>query len=309
MDELHVLVLNHVPECVAVTETWLSESQPDELFEIANYTLFRSDRSDRVGGGVCLYVHDSCNPEFPDQVRLNGSESLTLYISDKSVLLLCLYIPPNITSAQHKEINENISQYLDNFLQEKPNIKLIICGDFNDYKTCLFQTNFCCVNRVSDPTRGNSFLDQIWISTTLNEDYPNSAVIGPPLGNSDHCCVLLRPTTATRTSQVSEATVFDYRESNIQRFLYTLESLNFHDVYSADDVDLKCTAFSNLFQRAFANIPKTKVIFTQRDKPWITPVLKKMIQDRWDAYRTKNWPVFIHLKSKVRSEIQRAKSS
>ena len=33
-----------------------------------------------------------------------------------------------------------------------------------------------------------------------------------------------------------------------------------------------------------------------------------MIQDRWDAYQTKNWPVFRHLKDKVRAEIKRAKS-
>lgn len=49
------------------------------------------------------------------------------------------------------------------------------------------------------------------------------------------------------------------------------------------------------------------VKFTRKDKIWMTPVLKKMIQDRWNAYRRRNWPVYNHLKTKVKTEIIRAK--
>lgn len=309
LDEFRVLISNFSPDCVAVTETWLSESLPNDLLTITNYTLFRSDRLGRIGGGVCIYVHDSCKPELPNQLRLSGSESVIIHLPQSNVLLLCLYIPPNLTSAQHNEISDNMTQYLDTFLQEKPNIKPIICGDFNDYHTDLFLTHFNCVNRVKNPTRGNSFLDQIWISESLEDNYPDSAIVGPPLANSDHCSVLLRPSMEARASKIIEKTVFDYRASNIQRFLHALESSNFYEVYSADDVDAKCNAFCSLFLKALSEIPKKKIIITERDKPWITPVLKKMIQDRWDAYRTKNWPVFLHLKTKVRTEIQHAKKS
>ena len=303
------MISNRSPDCVAVTETWLSESHPSDVLTIANYTLFRADRAVRKGGGACIYVHDSFKPKMPNQVYLSGSESILVHLSKSNVLVWCLYIPPNLTSAQHCEINDKMTQHLDTFLQSDPNVNLIICGDFNDYDTESFKINYNCINKVNDPTRGNSALDQIWISESLEEKYPTSASVGPPLGNSDHCCALLYPSAQNRASQTLVQTVFDYRTSHIERFLRSLGSSDFSEVYLLNDADTKCNAFCSLFLKAFNEIPRTNVIFTQRDKPWITPLIKKLIQDRWDAYRSRNWPVFRHLKSKVRSEIHRAKKS
>ena len=43
------------------------------------------------------------------------------------------------------------------------------------------------------------------------------------------------------------------------------------------------------------------------DKPWMTPKLKMLINSRYDAFRSKQFPKFIHLKEKVKKEIQKAK--
>ena len=58
------------PHVVAITETWLSENDPDSLFLCKNtHNIFRKDR-DGPHGGVCLLVHKSisCSRVFFDDV-------------------------------------------------------------------------------------------------------------------------------------------------------------------------------------------------------------------------------------------------
>jgi hypothetical protein len=44
------------------------------------------------------------------------------------------------------------------------------------------------------------------------------------------------------------------------------------------------------------------------DKSWMTPLTKMIINEKWQAYRTKNWEKFHHLKTKARKEIIKAKT-
>jgi hypothetical protein len=55
-------------------------------------------------------------------------------------------------------------------------------------------------------------------------------------------------------------------------------------------------------------IPKHTVILSDRDKEWITPLTKYLIQERWNAYRKGQWEKYRHLKEKAKVEIARAKS-
>ena len=43
------------------------------------------------------------------------------------------------------------------------------------------------------------------------------------------------------------------------------------------------------------------------DKTWITPVTKALINEKWLAYKQKNWAKFRHLRVKVRHEVRKAK--
>ena len=311
MDELRILIANSHPDCIAVTETWLTSSTPDDFLAISGFSLFRCDRSGRSGGGVCIYMRDDFKPYMTTQMSLGDSpvESLSIALHQPNVIILCLYIPPNLCSSYHKAIADSLILHIDNLLITYPEAKFIICGDFNDFPTTTFHRDFLCVNRVIHPTRGHSLLDHIWISEVMEENYPNVAVIGPPLGTSDHNTVLLRPTHTMQQARSTSKIVFDFRKSHISTFLHCLSSSNFEPVYSATDVNEKCEAFNNILFDAMSVIPQCLVSFTKRDKPWITPVLKKLIQDRWTAYRTKNWPLFNHLKTKVKSEILRAKKT
>ena len=41
---------------IAVTETWLKDTVPEQLIYINNYNIFRNDRPYSRGGGVCAFI-------------------------------------------------------------------------------------------------------------------------------------------------------------------------------------------------------------------------------------------------------------
>ena len=51
------------------------------------------------------------------------------------------------------------------------------------------------------------------------------------------------------------------------------------------------------------------VKLSRKDKPWVTPKLKVMFNDKWDAWRNKNIDKFIHLKTKIKDEIAKCKNN
>ena len=309
LDELRILISNQSPGCVVVTETWFKDDIPSECLNVQHYVLFRSDRKDRVGGGVCIYVHESFKPVKLRQMSVDCIETLSVVLSSVNVIVWSFYIPPNLSAAQHRTILENTIETFDSYMDSLSNLRFIFCGDFNDFNSNVFHENFSCVNRVTSSTRGNALLDQICISEELQEFYPNSADIGPPLANSDHNCVFLVPTSTTKQSCKTTRTVFDYRRGHIRNFLHHLSNSTFDDVYNAVSVNGKCAAFYEIFYSALSVIPCRDIVIYENDKPWITPVLKKLIEDRWIAFRSRNWPVYNHLKEKVKTEIFKAKQS
>ena len=162
LDELRILTATHSPDCVAVTETWLNKTIPDSILFIPNYSLFRVDRPDRIGGGVCLYINDKLWPESVEQLSFRGIESITVRIKSLDIFMWCLYIPPSLSSAAHQTILDSMICHFDALIESYSKSNFIICGDFNDFPTSDFRQLFLCINRVESATRGNSFLDQIW---------------------------------------------------------------------------------------------------------------------------------------------------
>ena len=140
-------------------------------------------------------------------------------------------------------------------------------------------------------------------------DSPNTATVGPPLDKSDHNSVILRASLPCQFSQHGrrQTIVWDYRESNVFQFFQCLSATDFDIISQESTVDQMCSHFYELLSYPLSKIPHDVVYFSSRDKPWMTPLLKFLINKRWNAYRDRNWAVFRHYKLKVRSEILKAK--
>ena len=79
IDELKAHIDNYNSDTLFVTETWLTESIPNEAVNISGFNVFRKDRTVVCGGGVAIYIKD----DIPVKTRsyLNSSTFEFLWIT------------------------------------------------------------------------------------------------------------------------------------------------------------------------------------------------------------------------------------
>ena len=73
LDQLKADIHSFTADIIIVCESWLKRKHDSALFNIANYCLYRQDRTGRVGGGICVYVNEkfnSCLYKFESGNRL-----------------------------------------------------------------------------------------------------------------------------------------------------------------------------------------------------------------------------------------------
>lgn len=279
---------------------------------LPNYSsLFRKDRCDgRRGGGVAIFVHDSIfvkrldsinSPDFP-------SEDVWIILPFAKLVIIALYIPPNLRSQALECVNDELINRIEDTLELHPHHKVIIAGDLNNFSTKEIEDTFNLVQVVPGPTRGDALLDKVMIDESLVAAYKNTEV-GPNLGNSDHRSVLT--TTSSRTPMTYKVkNVYDFRRSHLDNFRWYLRAYPWHTFYaSRTSIEEKCEQFHQVIQEAVNMIPCTQVIMTQKDKPWITPVTKLLINKRYEAFRRKDYKMYNHYKDKVKLLIEKTKKN
>lgn len=128
IEELRIWILNQNLDILAINETRLDGSVPNESVHIPNYQIVRNDRN-RNGGGVCIYIRNSVNFVDKSRLILNEIEALCIEINkpqSKPFVVMSCYRPPN---ADAKQFFENL-QLIVNRL-DSGNTELFILGDLN----------------------------------------------------------------------------------------------------------------------------------------------------------------------------------
>ena len=214
-----------------------------------------------------------------------------------------------MSASVHTKISDFFIQSTDDLLTFFPSFSVIICGDFNDFDIDKCNTYLGLSKTVSSPTRGDHCLDNILISDDLRRHYVLPASVGPPISTSDHCSVLLKSYERNiRAGNLRLAKIFDLRQSNIENFCGFLSEIDFSQLYDEKDVNRKCELLYDTLDKAITStIPVEIVYMTDKDKRWMTPLLKSFINKRWNAYRTNNMTLYNHYKEKVKVEICNAK--
>ena len=99
--ELKSILDNTDFDAVSISESWLRSNTPKDRFEINGYNIFRNDRKNKRGGGVCLYVREEyqCKrikiPNSPQSPEMLWVEVL---VNHKKIAIGTLYKAPNIPS-------------------------------------------------------------------------------------------------------------------------------------------------------------------------------------------------------------------
>ncbi|CAJ0960820.1 unnamed protein product [Ranitomeya imitator] len=156
MDELELMLLEHNYDMVGISETWLDESH-DWAVNLQGYSLFRNDRTDKRGGGVCLYVKSSLNPILRDNIGEFNENVESLWVEirggrkNNKLLIGVCYKSPKIMEAMEnilvKQIDEAATQG-----------EVIIMGDFN-YPEIDWGTETCSSSKVF--TQENPMADKM----------------------------------------------------------------------------------------------------------------------------------------------------
>ena len=311
LDELCALSSSMKPEIIVVCETWLTELISDNYLLMPHYSKpARRDRTDgRKGGGVLIYYRQDllCKDVTPPSSN-DFNEQIWLRVS-KELLLIGMYVPPSLSASTQNAIQETITEKVDEFLEKEPDLKLIIAGDLNQFPTSSLERDLSMKNVVDLPTRGTSILDKILVSKELVSLY-FPPTITPNLGNSDHHTVFLKSRKLRLSAPVVLHKVYDYRESKLTSFFEDLLSYPWYHFYASEEsLDIKCEIFHGILERSMSKIPFDYVQMTEKDKPWITPLVKMLINKRYTAFRNKQFDLYHHYKKKVKNAINESKRS
>ena len=322
-DEVRVIAACENPDVIALCETWLTQTVADEEVSISGYTLIRQDRTDgRRGGGVCAYVR--CNLQFeiiafPRQ--LSFLECLCVYFKTNDIIMIVIYVPPNLKSCQYTEVSDVLVTFCDTF----NTTHFVIAGDVNQLPTVYLNQSLQLVQVVNSETRKTSILDKIFLSKTAFSFYYCSSCesgdcdetplnIGPPIDSSDHNTVILKPCKTLFKCQNAHkncsysARVYDFRERYVAAFLNRLASFPWHSFYRQNaSIDEKCHFFYVIVYSALESIPYQVVEMTGKEKSWFSPKLKVLINQRYAAFRNRNYELYNMYKTKIRKEIKQAK--
>ena len=312
MDDIRLTVSNISPHIICVNETWLHHNINDNFISIPNYRVFRHDRSSSIGGGVAVWVHNSTQCTSVDLVNIPcGINCIVLILHSSKLILVSLYINPQTStdSVKRNIINDFLVTTIDSCLSPYHTFDTIVCGDLNRFETNMLCSTLDLVNKVTSPTRKNSILDYFLISSTIHNLF--NVTVENPIANSDHRSLLCTPTNPNNSKTYIKRSLYDLRKTNVANFVSAVSCIDWNLLIRADiDVNAKCSIFHDTLTDCLnETIPRTEVTMSDSDPPWFTPLLKHLINQRWSAYRSRDFSRYNTLRTRIKELIVKCKQT
>ena len=125
----HAQQLNAV--AVAVTESWLKPDVMDSEVTInfPGYTIYRSDRISRPGGGVCMFLRDDISGECLVKYDNGVCELLMIKVHSFDTILAVVYRPPDTRISEFLPVLTELEKCVSNLSNPQPAV--LMAGDFN----------------------------------------------------------------------------------------------------------------------------------------------------------------------------------
>ena len=305
IDELSLLLSIHPIEFIAVTETWLNDTVPEQLIYINNYNIFRNDRSYSRGGGVCASISTNIPAKRRMDLENPSHECLWLWLRPHRLpryltgLICCvLYNPPDTPVNEQKELTAYLIDQIDRVRCTHPDCGVVLLGDFNNLDISDLLCHHNLTQIVDTPTREGNILDLI--VTNLEALYSKPVIIAP-LGSSDHNIV--KWSAKTNVLRTDNKTI----KKNIRSFPTSARAAFgrwccsrewFSDAESNDSATALASSFTNELGSAVDRLFPSKVIrIHNSDKSWMTPALKQLIYQRQKAFHSGNLDLWRHYRS------------
>jgi len=301
IEEIKLMVKKSNFGVFAVSETWLTDSVPDEFVNIDGYRIYRNDR-ETCGGGVAIYVKEDIQHSFLSNLISSDIENSWVLIKPdhyKPFLIGCFYRPPSSNK-----------QYLDKMIECIQNAKneledLIVLGDFN-FPFSLEELNITdpCVylqhmvgarQLITCPTRvtrlTSTIIDHIY--TTIPEKHSKSGVMECSI--SDHYLIYTLLSTKQEKTKSKEIRIRNFNKFNNINFISDIRKLSLLNINNYTDVNKAWDDWSSKFSDVCAkHAPLRTVRVKDRRNPWVTQEILQLMYQR-DK---------IHAKAKKTSDIK-----
>ena len=121
----------HNSLAVSVTESWLKPEIKDSelLVNFPGHTVYRCDRVNRKGGGVCVFLRDNLSAECIGKLDNGVCELLVLKVHSLNTILAVLYRPPDTRLAEFSPMLTELDKLLADLPSPSPT--LVMMGDLN----------------------------------------------------------------------------------------------------------------------------------------------------------------------------------
>ena len=258
-----------------ITETHLKPSKhPDGCFDISGYSLIRRDRVGRRGGGVAIYARSSMKPTVWKSRDDDPKFEILWVRLSNNCFIGALYHPPTPTGYTPVEMLNYVESAVEELAVANPDALIILAGDFNQLSDQEVIERTGLTSLVTEPTRGESKLDRIYISSLC---YQNVKIVNS-VAKSDHKAIIAYsgpPIIAIKTKSYSV-----YRKkspSQNARFMEFLQTVDFetHSDPEKHDVQMQ---FDHFYETTLGLLnqfyPERRVLLTSNDPEYITPEIK-----------------------------------
>ena len=304
LDELHHFVHDNDIHILALTETKLDDSIHPSLYRLDNFHAPLTHHRNRHGGGTAIYAHKSLPITQVKPLELDDCEDwiwCKISISKISIMVCCLYLPPNLNANRLQQFTENLSESI-NLANAYPSTIKIILGDFNagnnylkyphqilessgitTFDKKLFDTaeTLGLSQIIQEPTRiteGRANLrDLIFISNTeLLED---SGTLSS-FSCIDHFPIFIELHIETSKPETITKTVWDYEKIDSDLFIRNLQQTDWDSIITKDIHDAVLDFTDAILNAARTAIPTKQVRIKHKEKPWVNNELKRNIRKR-----------------------------
>ena len=120
---------------LGITETWLSEQVSDAEVNVPGFSILRSDRKGRVGGGIALYLREDITGDILAQFDNGTCEMIIVMVHQLNTVVAVCYRPPNTRFGQFSGMLDLLDSTISSLPSPTPN--LVWMGDFNFTRNCI----------------------------------------------------------------------------------------------------------------------------------------------------------------------------
>ena len=300
VDLLNQFLDDSLPDIACITETWMTSSNKDVvLSQISNkYRAISDERcNESRAGGTLVLVKKSysskvqtilptalcssnvffCDPA-PLELSIVRAYPKRLPRGFSSCLIVCAYIPTWSTSSQQKaiaQLNQAISGPVSQCtVGNRPLI--ILAGDLNGANTNTICSSYELRQLNKAPTRNEAVLDII----LSNSPSCYMCCNHPSIGRSDHQVVFASPKFSLYQLSCLPSHKVLYRSGKIIDTVAAIRTCDLDTKIVNKSAQEGMDIFYAELLAAENYCQPLKASKTRDDKPWMTPDLKKSIQQR-----------------------------